>query len=444
MQNSLIHTGDMKGLPVGDSSLLPPSKTSVSKWSRLKFFGLHAFCSVMLDFVPRLFIGGPWTSGKISVHGSSSIRCLFKLDEWDGRQYPDPCYNGHVETILCCFRPGLHIAYMREQAVGGDENTICLDWFLQPASARNKGLMIIFPGLASSSSSNYIERFVWYAHQQHFHCCVVNTRGMGDTPIEKPWLMSGEWTEDLRVLLRDGPLRRQALEERLGRLCCIVGVGFSFGGLILTKYAGEECSAGRPMVFDALFNVNSPLDAVQSNANMLSPVNSIIYQANMTEGLKEYARRHAHVLKDLPGLLPPVQQAFAEGRMEEVLRNIKSIYDYDAHITAPMLGFEDPHCYYESITPLKWLPHITIPVLCISSEDDPVCGTPPLAQLQSILEKRPNIGLLLIPHGGHLGYVKSIREEWKGSHCFVEECICLLALRLTNQKWRLRYLPSCS
>lgn len=416
-----------------ESRAAAPLLSRVPFLSKLKFLCLHVFCVLVVDPVLRLtsfFSRAPVATEAMAAHGSLHAKSFFMLDRLDKVPYADPPYTGHVGTILCAFRPHRHIPYLRVVHPGADGNPMYLDWLLTD-SRHAKGVFLIIPGLASWSGTNYIEHFVWFAFTHHFHCGVFNSRGMGNTPIETPRLMSGKWTDDLRAVLRDGPFSRAAIEKRCGAGIPIIGVGFSLGGVILSKYVGEECLAGRDLVMDAVMVVNSPLDCLDSTALMSQGISKVLYQPSMTGGLTAYARRHAKVLKDLPGLSPDVRAAFASGCLEKVLAQVKTVRDFDRFITAPTLGFATPEDYYHHISPIEWLPHFSVPVLCISAADDPVSGEPPMANLANTMQSNPNVALLVIPHGGHLGYIRSVWDEWLGTETVMEKIIYEVAAAIT-------------
>ncbi|AYU80796.1 Alpha/beta hydrolase family/alpha/beta hydrolase fold, putative [Leishmania donovani] len=403
---------------------------------KLKFLCLHVFCALFVDLVLRLtrfFSRAQLRTEATATHGSLQAKSFFKLDRLDKVPYADPPYSGHVSTILCAFRPHRSIPYQRVVHPGADGNPMYLDWLLTD-SRHAKGVFLIIPGLASWSGTNYIEHFVWFAFTHHFHCGVFNSRGMGNTPIETPRLMSGKWTDDLRAVLRDGPFSRAAIEKHCGAGIPIIAVGFSLGGVILSKYVGEECLAARELVMDAVMVVNSPLDCLDSNAVMNRRISKLLYQPSMAGGLTAYARRHAKVLKDLPGLSPDVRATFASGRLEKVLAQVKTVRDFDRFITAPTLGFATPEDYYHHISPIEWLPHFSVPVLCISAADDPVTGEPPMASLANTMQSNPNVALLVIPHGGHLGYIRSVWDEWLGTETVMEKIIYEVAAAITPRR----------
>ncbi|KAG5472218.1 hypothetical protein LSCM1_03615 [Leishmania martiniquensis] len=393
--------------------------------AKVKFLFVQIFCFLVVDLVPRLarfLSGASFRTEKTAVHGSLKAKAFFKLNRVDQMPYVDPLYSGHTSTILCALRPHRRIPYTRVVHPGADGNPMCVDWLFTDARSA-KGVFLIIPGLASWSGTNYIEHFVLFASTHHFHCAVFNSRGMGDTPLVTPRLMSGKWTDDLRAVLRDGPLSRAFIEKKCGADLPVIGVGFSLGGVILSKYVGEECLARRDLAMDAVMVVNSPLNCLDSSALMNRGISRVLYQPRMVGGLMAYARRHAKVLQNLPGLSPDVRAAIASGRLEDVLAQMKTVRDFDRFITAPTLGFATPEDYYHHISPTEWLPHISVPVLCISSADDPVTGKPPMASLSGIMASNPNVALVIIPRGGHLGYARSMRKEWAGTETAMEKII---------------------
>lgn len=399
----------------------------VSLLAKLQFLCLQLVCTG-LDAVPRLaaLLMGRGGRGVLRAWAPPALSRLFGLAAVDGARYTDPPIGGHAATILCALRPQRPVPYDREVTPGGDGNPMCIDWHLCRPGAGNGCVLVVFPGLSSWSGTNYIQRFVQCAHDRGFHCAVFNARGLGDTPLERPRLMSAVWTEDIRAAVRSGPLSREAIARRVGApATAVVGVGFSLGGVILSKFHGEECRAGRPP-FDAALLVNSPLDTLTSDAHTMTPLNRAVYQPSMTGGLLAFTRRHAAVLGGIAGLSPPVHAAFAAGEAESVLRHMKTVADFDRLITCPANGFPTTESYYRDIMPLRWIAETTVPLLCISACDDPVCGEPPLHRMRAIQATNGNVGVATTPHGGHLGYVRGLAAEWRQEPSLMDTLVCQL------------------
>lgn len=57
-----------------------------------------------------------------------------------------------------------------------------------------------------------------------------------------------------------------------------------------------------------------------------------------------------------------------------MVNNTKTVYEFDNNITAPMFGFKSADDYYKTADLNLLFPNIKIPLLCISSQKDPVCS----------------------------------------------------------------------
>ncbi|RNF02698.1 hypothetical protein TraAM80_06220 [Trypanosoma rangeli] len=363
----------------------------------------------------------------------STIGALLDFEGISDFHYTAPPYNGHISTALCSLRPSKPIKYTREVVDGADGNPICLDWlFVDEKHGPANGIMIIFPGLASWSQTNYVQHYVSHAHDKGFHCCVFNTRGMGDTPLTQPRLMSAAWTEDVRCVTRTA-LSKRALSLRFGKTVGNTwGVGFSLGGVVLAKYLDEEGKNGPKelLPFDAALIINSPLDTLASQANMMKPKNAL-YHKTLTGGLVRYAIRHIEMIKQLPGVS---DDAIRKDTLR-FLKNLRNIYEFDVHITAPHNGFSNPEEYYAAVNTLTSLRQCKIPTLCVIARDDPVTGDPPITQMRELVSANKLVAFLELPRGGHLGYIGSPLEEWRGAPSFMEVLTCNICKASQRNEW---------
>ncbi|EKG00191.1 hypothetical protein TCSYLVIO_008880 [Trypanosoma cruzi] len=400
-------------------------------FARASFWVLHVIVHVIYIDIPRLqrafkLMTEEKRTAKVEeridfLSAGTNTRYFFSFESFADFCYTSPPYNGHISTLLCAFRPPKPIKYTRQVVDSVDGNPICLDWFLaEEKNSPANGIMIIFPGLASWSQTNYVQHYVWHAHDRGFHCCVFNARGMGDTPLTRPRLMSASWTGDLRWVTRT-ELSRTALSLRFGATAQNVwGVGFSLGGVVLAKYLHEEGqNMTKEFPFDAALIINSPLDTLAVSANIMQPENAL-YQKNLFGGLIRYAIRHKDMLKQLPGVND-------DGIRQDPLRFLKrlrTINEFDAHITAPHNGFSNPEEYYAAVNTLTSLRHCTIPTLCVIARDDPVTGEPPRKKMRELVTANSLVAFLELPYGGHLGYIGSPVEEWRGDPSFMELLTC--------------------
>ena len=84
------------------------------------------------------------------------------------------------------------------------------------------------------------------------------------------------------------------------------------------------------------------------------------------------------------------------------VNELKSFWDYDDRVTAPLHGFSGAQDYYDKSSSRQFLKDIHVPTRIIHSTDDPFmfATTPP-----EMKEINNNIELLLSNKGGHVGFI---------------------------------------
>ncbi|KAG5483916.1 hypothetical protein CUR178_06913 [Leishmania enriettii] len=351
-------------------------------------------------------------------------------------RYNDPLYCGHVHTILGALRPPLGLrAPEREIVPSYDGNPICLDWWLPThaetaaaaagvgaASVCVRALVVILPGLTGSSREFYVRRMARQLLGANMAVCVLNARGVADTPLEKPQIFSALFTKDLRHIMQTH-LTRGRLQERF--LCRtpplqtdhddkgavpIIGVAFSLGGLILTNYVSEQGESGAPSGFDAVYSITSPHNVSDGAATLRMPLAQLLYGSTLCKGLQTYYERHKNVLQHLPGV---DRKVFADGAAPLVKR-LRTVQDFDEYITGPHFAFPGAEAYYAAANNFRRLQHSRTPQVCVVAANDPICGTPQPASLWlHLIEQHPG-GLVYVemPAGGHLGFLGCPWSEW--------------------------------
>lgn len=324
-----------------------------------------------------------------------------------GLLFPDPVYGGHLSTIFGALRPVPVPRYERSVIRSADGEEIHLDWATPSDRAGTRAVFLILPGLTSSSTSNYIAKFVRAALSKDFACCVLNARGVDDTPITRPQLLSAVWTTDLRSTLCDSEMSAEGLTKRFGTAVPVVAVGFSLGGAILSKYLGEEGKEGKSGNVAAAVTICAPWDMHLSANTMRGVLQRVLYQPNLVKGLRRYAKRHEAMVRQIPQL----DASFLFDRRG--LDTISTVQDFDRAIIAPHFGFDSPESYYTAATTLpQYLAHSPVPTLCIAALGDPVTGAPPLRRWEALAQRNKNIVYVAMPSGGHLGFVGGPIDEW--------------------------------
>ncbi|ESL05416.1 hypothetical protein TRSC58_06937 [Trypanosoma rangeli SC58] len=259
--------------------------------------------------------------------------------------------------------------------------------------------MLILPGLLGCSQSTYVRRAAALLSREGFYVAVLNTRGVEGTPLEKAQIFSAVFTMDLRHVLKNHFSSTQVQE----RLKCrqpkpLIALGFSFGGVVLCKYLGEQGIRKEPSHLSAAIVFNAPYDLNAADDAM----NHSLYGRSFVKELVAYANRHKTVMKQLPC----VDTKLLFKGDHPLLYRLRSVAQFDCHVTAPHFGFRSPEEYYSAASCFVSLLTAQVPVLCIAARNDPICGKPPnIRRWEKLANTNANVTYVEMPSGGHMGYL---------------------------------------
>jgi hypothetical protein len=85
------------------------------------------------------------------------------------------------------------------------------------------------------------------------------------------------------------------------------------------------------------------------------------------------------------------------------LGRIRSVYEFDDAYVAPFFGFGTADNYYATQSSVNFLPNIRVPALVIQAVDDPMIPFDIFADPR--VTANPQVQVLPVPHGGHLGFI---------------------------------------
>ncbi|XP_022897008.1 embryogenesis-associated protein EMB8 [Olea europaea var. sylvestris] len=304
----------------------------------------------------------------------------------------------HLQTGFLHFfgRPPV-VNYKRQLFITSDEGTIALDWLTnaevkKQATQLNDAvqidgkdpIMIVVPGLTSDSDSAYVKHLVFKMAKSGWNVVVSNHRGLGGVSITSDCLYNAGWTEDVRKVI--------------DHLHCLYPeaplytVGTSIGANILVKYLGEDGS-NVPLIGAAA--ICSPWDLLICDRFINRRPVQKFYDKALTFGLKGYADLHHAVLSRL---------ADWEG-----IKKSRSVRDFDNYATRIVGKYETVDTYYRRCSSSSLVGNVMVPLLCISTIDDPVCTSEAIPWDECRLNN--NIVLATTQHGGHLGFFEGITAK---------------------------------
>jgi predicted alpha/beta-fold hydrolase len=237
--------------------------------------------------------------------------------------------------------------------------------------------VVVVHGLEGSSDAGYARSLAqellkagWAAHR-------FNMRSCGGTEhLSGNGLYHSGQTSDLLAVIRqikgDAP---------------IFLAGFSLGGNVVLKLAGELGDRASELIVGAIA-VSTPIDLAACAKRLASPSN-FVYSRRFLRRLKQRIRLKA---QSAPGL-------FALDQLD----GVKSIYEFDDKFTAPSFGFGTADNYYATQSSNQFLDRIQVPALLVQAKDDPLI--PFEVYSHPAFSRNPNLQLLAVEHGGHVGFV---------------------------------------
>lgn len=273
------------------------------------------------------------------------------------------------------------LALQRERLFTPDGDFVDLDW----NGNGERQLVLLLHGLAGSSSSGYIRGLQHVLSMDGISSVALNFRGCSGEPNRLARCYHSGDTEDIQFVY-------QTLRKRLPDTV-LAAVGFSLGGNVLLKWLGEQ--GEKPELFAAVA-VSVPL-VLGVCATKLDSGFSRLYRDHLMRELKRYIGVKQRRLSEL-GLH---EEANKIRRLGD-LRSIKSFWQYDDRVVAPLHGFKDVNDYYRRASARQFLKNISVPTLLIQADDDPFM-TDAVLPLQT--ELSPDVQLEIIRGGGHVGFI---------------------------------------
>jgi predicted alpha/beta-fold hydrolase len=306
----------------------------------------------------------------------------------DRSTYVSPFWlpGGHAQTIF----PALHrrvpvVTDERERIETPDADFLDLDW---QRSGRNDRVAVLSHGLEGSSRDSCMQGMAAALLAEGWDVVAWNCRGCsGETNRLLRSYHSGA-TEDLAAVvdhvLAGGTYRRVAL------------IGFSLGGNITLKYAGDLGAEIDPRV-DRAIAFSVPCDLAASSMTLEHWANRI-YMARFMTSLRRKIRGK---MKMFPGELT-----------DAGLDTMRTFREFDGAYTAPLHGYRDAEDYWARASSGPVLGRLAIPSLLINARNDPFlpieCFPEDVAQGSACFHlEAPH-------HGGHLGFLSSAArcEYW--------------------------------
>jgi uncharacterized protein len=286
--------------------------------------------------------------------------------------------NGHAQTFFAALRrrpvpPPL----TRRRFDTPDGDFVDVDVLQGESKAPT---VLLLHGLEGSSSASYVCETLRILAARRWNAWALNFRGCSGEANRLAASYSSGDTRDLAFLVPLMPRPRFA-------------IGFSLGASV---------------VLNGLARMQVPLDA----AVAVSAPFQLATSSKAIDAKRGFGPVYLnHFLPSLKRKGLATAQRFSAVLDQEAIAAVKTIRDFDHHVTARVFGFSSAEDYYAKCSAAAVLGEIRTPTLIISAEDDPIA---PASEIPQGAHERQEIHVLRTAHGGHLGYASGslFRPHW--------------------------------
>jgi len=169
------------------------------------------------------------------------------------------------------------------------------------------------------------------------------------------------------------------------------------GANIVIKYLGEK-GIHVPRNILGGISICQGYDALKGMQHMLLWANfRRFYLYVMTENMKRVLMTH-----QLNVLTEEVKNRYQ--LCERSIFSAASLPEFDEAYTRRLAGYETVDEMYKQSSCSLFMDAITVPVVFINAQDDPIVPEPLLSIPQQYVDSRDKSAFILTTHGGHLGF----------------------------------------
>ncbi len=261
-----------------------------------------------------------------------------------------------------------------------DDDFLVCDWYYPDTPhASASRLAIISHGLESNSRAGYVRRMIRVMLDAGWTVLAWNFRSCSGEMNRAFRVYHSGATDDLATIVK--------MATKTGQWEKVALIGFSLGGNLTLKYAGEAPD-DLPESISAVVGISVPCHLDSASREMARPENRL-YMQRFLSSLKRKVRFKA---EQFPGRIK------LDG-----LERIETFHDFDDRYTAPIHGFESAMDYYSQASSLQFLDRIRVRSLLLNARSDPFlsdeCFPVELAHQSSLFH------LDAPEDGGHVGFI---------------------------------------
>jgi hypothetical protein len=295
-----------------------------------------------------------------------------------------------LATILTVVQPRPAEAWSEfERLELPDGDFLDLAWRWQGGAKKSRKLAVLCHGLEGSLHAPYIRSMADSLAADGWNVLAWNYRNCGAEANRLARSYHSGASEDLRAVVDHAAETRGV--ERMAL------IGFSLGGNLVLKYAGEQ--APNPAV-RAVVGLSAPVDLASCAGALDRRLGNRVYLRRFLKTL--IAKTQAKALR------------FPDRIDADSLRGIRTIREFDDRVTAPLHGFAGAVDYWTRCSALPFIPEIPVPALLVNALNDPLLDRPCFPR--ELAGRLPGFHFEGTPWGGHLGFQgirpSGTRQPW--------------------------------
>jgi uncharacterized protein len=317
--------------------------------------------------------------------------------------------GGHLQTFWRKLTPVGTLLRQRHRVELADGDFIDVDIALaaavgvsgveaSPVEARDnvsgsRPLVFLLHGLAGCSASPYIIAMQSLLQAHGYDSAAMNLRGCSGEFNRLATAYHSGCSDDVEQVVSD--LLGTSSKER-----ALVVVGYSLGANVLIKWLSETRHSGR----------------VQAAISVSNPFSLDVCCGRMNSGPAFWYGRYflQRLRGDLQNKLMRLEEQGLDSEIARIralgtLNGLRTLWDFDDAVTAPLHGFASAGDYYQRCSSRQFLPLVSVPTLVIHGHNDPII--PPHA-LPGEGEAGPHIVREILPAGGHVGFASRTQAYW--------------------------------
>ncbi len=301
----------------------------------------------------------------------------------------------HLQTLWPVFfkkRYQLKVVNEQVELVDGDFIDLC--W---SQSNADKTILVLH-GLEGGIDSHYVNGIMYRLQQANYKPVLMHFRGCSGRLNRLARAYHSGETGDLAFIV-------EHIKQQTGHYPYAV-VAYSLGANVLLKWLGETAE-NNPL--SKAVAVSVPFRLHDAAKRLQLGVSKIYREHLLTSLRKTYVKKFSVI----------------QSPLTVDVKQLKSFWDYDDRITAPLHGFRGAKHYYDSCSSRQFLRTISVPTRIIHAADDPFMfksTAPEKNELSSSVE------LLLAENGGHVGFVSG-RNPFKVEYWCEDKIIEFLSLK---------------